>query len=200
MAFGCSPLHRVRAWFTIANFHCTMYRVQMPKMLARQAQLSFHHSTQLDSPPSFTAKLDNFLPIKDVALVFDLCVLNCRSQLSLPTENRRSKAGIGRLSVKCLWAAADQIQLQGNIEGEKAVLRIRIRDPVPFWLLDPGSGIDFFWIPNLGSQTHIFESLVTIFWVKSSIILWKLAQIFFIQHFKNKIILNFMNLWLQKKV
>jgi hypothetical protein len=30
-----------------------------------------------------------------------------------------------------------------------------------------------------GSQTHIFESLVKIFWVKTSIILKKLAQIFF---------------------
>ncbi len=59
------------------------------------------------------------------------------------------------------------------------VLRIRIRDPVPFWPLDPGSVIGFFRISDPGSQTHIFESLVTIFWVKSSIILCKLAQIFF---------------------
>ncbi len=44
-----------------------------------------------------------------------------------------------------------------------SVLRIRIRDPVPFWPLDPGS------------QTHTFESLVTVFWVKSFIFLWKLA-------------------------
>ncbi len=28
------------------------------------------------------------------------------------------------------------------------VLRIRIRDPVPFWPLDPGSGIGFFRIPD----------------------------------------------------
>ncbi len=49
-----------------------------------------------------------------------------------------------------------------------ALLRIRIRDPVTFWPQDPGS------------QTHIFESfLVKIFWAKTSIILWKLAQIFF---------------------
>ncbi len=61
----------------------------------------------------------------------------------------------------------------------RAVLRIRIRDPVPFWPLDPGPGIGFFRIPDPGSQIHIFESLLTIFWVKSSIILWKLAQIFF---------------------
>jgi hypothetical protein len=39
------------------------------------------------------------------------------------------------------------------------------------WIQDPGSGIGFFQIPDLGSQTHIFESLVTIFWVKISIIL-----------------------------
>ncbi len=55
----------------------------------------------------------------------------------------------------------------------------RIRDPVPFWPLDPGSGMGFFRIPDLGSQDHILQSFLTIFLVKSSIILWKLAQIFF---------------------
>jgi hypothetical protein len=48
--------------------------------------------------------------------------------------------------------------------------------------LTPGSGIRnrfFFGIPDLGSQTYIFESLMTIFGVESSIILCKLAQIFF---------------------
>ncbi len=50
----------------------------------------------------------------------------------------------------------------------------------------------FFRISDSGSQTHIFfESLVTIFWVKSSIILWKLAQIFFCSISKTKIIYNF---------
>ncbi len=44
-------------------------------------------------------------------------------------------------------------------------------------ILDPWIRDGFF--PDPGSQTHIFESLVTIFWVQSSIILWKLAQIFF---------------------
>ncbi len=40
------------------------------------------------------------------------------------------------------------------------VLRIRIQDPVPFdpWIRDR-------FIPGPGSQTLIFESLVTIFWV-----------------------------------
>jgi hypothetical protein len=33
-----------------------------------------------------------------------------------------------------------------------SVLRIWIRDPVPFWPLDPGSGIGFFRIPDLGSR------------------------------------------------
>jgi hypothetical protein len=53
------------------------------------------------------------------------------------------------------------------------VLQIRIRDPVPFRPLDPGSGKGFSGslISDPGSQNHIFESLVTIFWVKSSIIL-----------------------------
>ncbi len=37
---------------------------------------------------------------------------------------------------------------------KKPVLRIRIRDPVPFWPLDPdpGSGIGFFRIPDPGSR------------------------------------------------
>jgi len=42
-----------------------------------------------------------------------------------------------------------------------------VADPDPgsdaFLTPGPGSGIGFFRIPDLGSQTHIFESLVTIF-------------------------------------
>ncbi len=52
----------------------------------------------------------------------------------------------------------------------------------------PGSGIrnSFFCrIPDPGSQPHIFQSLVTNFWVKSSIVLWKLAQfVFFSNNFQ----------------
>jgi hypothetical protein len=44
-------------------------------------------------------------------------------------------------------------------------------DPGSGAFLTPGSGIGFFRIPDLGSQPHIFENLLTIFWVKSSIIL-----------------------------
>ncbi len=67
----------------------------------------------------------------------------------------------------------------------------RIRDPVPFWPRFRGSWIQnrFFSgsrISDPGSQTHIFESLVTIFWVKNSIILWKLAQIVFFSILKIK--------------
>ncbi len=63
------------------------------------------------------------------------------------------------------------------------VLRIRIRSPGSGseirirCLFDPGSGIDFYRITDLVSQTYIFGSLMTIFWVKSSMILCKLAPI-----------------------
>ncbi len=69
--------------------------------------------------------------------------------------------------------------------------RLTLRGSVAFWPLDPdpGSGISFF--PDPGSQTHIFESLVTNVWVKSSPILWKLTLVFFFSIFKNKIIINF---------
>jgi hypothetical protein len=44
-------------------------------------------------------------------------------------------------------------------------------DP-PQNVMDPQHcGIGFFRISDPGSQIHIFESLLTIFWVKSSIIL-----------------------------
>ncbi len=94
-----------------------------------------------------------------------------------------------------------------NTHLKRSVLLIRIRDPVPFGLLDPGpeSGIGFF--PDPGSrildpwsQTHIFESLVSIFCDKSSIILWKLAQIIFSGISKIKWFSILWNLWLQKKV
>jgi hypothetical protein len=43
-------------------------------------------------------------------------------------------------------------------------------------------------IPNLGSPTHISDSLVTILWVKNTLSTW---SNFFLYQFKNKIILNF---------
>jgi hypothetical protein len=55
------------------------------------------------------------------------------------------------------------------------MLLIRIRDPVPFLTPNPGSEIGF-----TGSRisNQFFEELVKIFWVESSLILCKLAQIF----------------------
>ncbi len=52
-----------------------------------------------------------------------------------------------------------------------AVLRIRIQDPGSGAFLTPWSGIRNRFFPDPGSQIYIFESLVTICWVKSSIIL-----------------------------
>ncbi len=47
--------------------------------------------------------------------------------------------------------------------GEKKKSVLRIRDPGP---LDPGSGIRNRSFPGPGFQTHIFDSLMTNFWVK----------------------------------
>ncbi len=60
---------------------------------------------------------------------------------------------------------------------------LRIRDPGSgaFLTLDPESGMGLFRIPD--PQTHIFDSLMTNFWVKSTIILS-------VYLFKNKIIYN----------
>ncbi len=45
-----------------------------------------------------------------------------------------------------------------------------------FLTLDPGSGIGFSRISDPGSQPHIFNSLMTSVWVKSTIILSVLAK------------------------
>jgi hypothetical protein len=68
-----------------------------------------------------------------------------------------------------------------NLDDEKVdIAELSAADPDPgsCAFLTPGSGIRkrFFQDPGSrisypGSQTHIFESLVSIFWVKSSIIL-----------------------------
>ncbi len=61
-----------------------------------------------------------------------------------------------------------------------AVAKSSVADPVPgsgaFLTLDPGYGVGFFRIPDPGSKTHIFYSLITNFWVKSTIILSALAK------------------------
>ncbi len=72
-------------------------------------------------------------------------------------------------------------------------------DPGSGAFLTPGSGKGFFRIPDLGSQTHIFESLMTIFLSKKFYKSLKIGTNFFLQHFKNKIILNFVKFVATKK-
>jgi hypothetical protein len=67
-------------------------------------------------------------------------------------------------------------------------------DPGSGAFLAPGSRIS-----DPGSQAHIFKSLVTIFWVKSTKILGELAKKNFIYLFKNKIIPNFVKLRLKHR-
>jgi hypothetical protein len=59
-------------------------------------------------------------------------------------------------------------------------------DPGSGAFLTPGTGIRDRFFPDPGSLTHILESFVTIFWVKSSIIFFKLAKFFFFNIYKMK--------------
>jgi hypothetical protein len=79
------------------------------------------------------------------------------------------------------WWLGSSDPTGSTVSGSNADL-----DPGSGAFLTPGSGIRNRFFPNPGSQIHIFESLVTIFWVKSSIILWKLAPIFFFSTSKLK--------------
>ncbi len=79
------------------------------------------------------------------------------------------------------------------------MLRIRIRDPVPFWPQVPGSGIrnGFFSgsrIPNL----YVWE-LSDNFLGKKFNNSWKTGPNFFLLHFKNKTIYNFVKFVATKK-
>jgi hypothetical protein len=90
---------------------------------------------------------------------------------------------------------------------------LRIRDPVPFWPLDPGSRIVFLRISDLGSRIPDIWSRISdpgsknpYFWKpsysflgKKFYISLKICQIFFLQHFKNKIIFNFLKFMATKK-
>jgi hypothetical protein len=74
-----------------------------------------------------------------------------------------------------------------------SVLRIRIRDPVPFWPLDPGSGLGFFRIPDPRSRipNPYFWELGDNFLGKKFYNSLKIGPNFFLQHFRAKIIFNF---------
>ncbi len=66
---------------------------------------------------------------------------------------------------------------------------LRIRDPVPFWL---GFRNRVFRIPDFWVQICIFDSLMTIFWLK-------IGSHFLHHQFINKMILNFVNFVAKKK-
>jgi hypothetical protein len=70
---------------------------------------------------------------------------------------------------------------------------LRIRDLVPFWPLDPGSGIGFFRIPDLGSRipNAYFWKLIDNFLGKKFYNSLKICPNFFLQHIKTKIMCNF---------
>jgi hypothetical protein len=73
-------------------------------------------------------------------------------------------------------------------------------DPGSGGFLTPGSGIRKRFFPDPGSQGHIFESLVTIFWGKKIYIFLKIGPNFFLLHFKNKINLNLVKFVATKRV
>jgi hypothetical protein len=70
-----------------------------------------------------------------------------------------------------------------------------IRDRVLFdpWIRNPGSGIGFFRIPDLGSRIPrpYFQELFDNFFGKKFYNSLKIGPNFFLQHFKAKIIYNF---------
>ncbi len=69
------------------------------------------------------------------------------------------------------------------------------------WSRIPGSGIGLFRIPDLLSQPiPYFLELSDKFLGKKIYNSLKLGQIFFLQHFKNKIILNFVKFVATKKI
>jgi hypothetical protein len=78
------------------------------------------------------------------------------------------------------------------------MLRIRIRDPVLLWPLDPDTG-EFFWKPDLESPTHIYQSLETIFGVKKNLNSLSIGSHFYLSLFKNEVFSILWNLCLQKK-
>jgi hypothetical protein len=91
----------------------------------------------------------------------------CSRLLSAGAENKECIT----LSTVKLWTA---VVKKSNLP----VLRIRIRDPVPFWPLDPGSGMGLFRIPG----TYFEELLDKKFYYSL-----KIDQ-FFLYHFRTKII------------
>ena len=65
------------------------------------------------------------------------------------------------------------VDIHGSLVAERGCIITSVADPDlgSGAFLTPGSGIRNGFSPEPGSQTHIFEILVTTFWVKSFIIL-----------------------------
>jgi hypothetical protein len=96
-------------------------------------------------------------------------------------SRRKSEAAMGRSGGQCILGcriAYKQCCWSGS----------GIRNPVPFWPLDPGSRKGFFQIPDLGSQipNQYFWELSDNFLGEKSYNSWKLAQIFFFSISKRK--------------
>ncbi len=98
---------------------------------------------------------------------------SCTSDAHLPQDvrvehcgnlTRHSAQQLARVKGACskkLIAATDKRERLTRIQNYtvyKTVLRIRIRDPVPFWPLDPGSGMNKPW--------SYFRELRNNFWIK----------------------------------
>ncbi len=62
------------------------------------------------------------------------------------------------------WITNSQLEQKWELQIYYVVLRIRIRDPVPFWPIDTGSG--------MGDPDPGWTSRFIIFWVKNIWILW----------------------------
>ncbi len=82
------------------------------------------------------------------------------------------------------------------------MLRIRIRDPVPFWPQDPdpGSGIRNRFFSGSRIPTPYFLELSDKFLGKKFYNSLKTGPIFFLRHLKNKIIFNFEKFVATKKL
>ena len=89
-----------------------------------------------------------------------------------------------------LWEILDVDRLTRikNPRVKKLELRIRIRDPVLFWPMYPGSGIGFFRIQDLGFRilNPYFWELIDNFLSKKNYNSLKIDQTFFLWHFKIK--------------
>ncbi len=108
--------------------------------------------------------------------------------LRLRTNSRKNPGDLRSFSQWDTCRLTPDVNQCVESKGWQAVLRIRIRDPMPFWPLDPGSGIDFFRIPD---PNPYFWELCDNFWGKKLNNSLKIGPNFFLQHFKTKIIFDF---------